>query len=78
MQLHCCGVHDYTDFERAREFVKYTNDKGSGQKVPEACCKLDSKYDVELFKPADENCIFAPTTTNSYMSTVRILTLHCD
>ena len=56
----------------AKEFIKYTNEKGDGQTVPEACCRLDSKYDTDLFKPADENCIYAPTTSNSYMNRVSL------
>ena len=70
-QLHCCGVEGSDDFKMAKEFIKYTNEKGDGQNVPEACCRLDSKYDTALFKPADENCIYAPTTSNSYMNRVR-------
>ncbi len=66
-QLQCCGVHNSEDFQLASEFVKYAREDGRGQIVPEACCKLDPKYDPLLFHPADENCVTAPTTSNSYM-----------
>lgn len=59
------------DFKMATEFVKYTNEQGEGQVVPEACCRLEPGSELAMFKPADENCIFAPTTSNSYMSRVR-------
>lgn len=70
-QLHCCGVENYRDFSLATEFQKYTREAGNNQVVPEACCKLDSKRDIALFKPLDENCITAPTTSNSYMNKVK-------
>jgi tetraspanin-18 len=66
-ELRCCGVHNSVDFQVASEFVKYTNEKGDGQIVPEACCKLHSNHDLAVFKPVDDNCIYAPTTSNSYM-----------
>jgi tetraspanin-18 len=65
-ELHCCGVEGSDDFKLASEFIKYTNENGDGQVVPESCCRLDGK--TALFKPADENCIYAPTTSNSYMN----------
>ena len=68
LQLECCGVENYRDFEQATEFVKYAAEKGRGQIVPEACCKLDQQYELKLFKPRDENCLTAPTTDNSNMN----------
>ena len=70
MQLHCCGVTGSDDFKMASEFIKYTNQKGDGQVVPEACCKLDTKFEMAVFKPSDDNCIYAPSTSNSYMNRV--------
>lgn len=68
-QLHCCGVHNSQDFQLASEFIKYTREERQGQIVPEACCKLDPVYDPLLFKPADEDCLTSPSTSNSYMQT---------
>ncbi|TRY71756.1 hypothetical protein TCAL_09985 [Tigriopus californicus] len=67
-ELHCCGVKGSDDFKMATEFIKYTNQQGEGQVVPEACCKLDSKFDMAVFKPLDDNCVYAPTISNSYMN----------
>ena len=50
--------------------MKYTNKKGDGQVLPEACCNLDPSKDIAIFKPADENCIYAPSTSNSKMDVV--------
>ncbi len=69
-ELRCCGVEGYADFQRATEFVKYAAEAGDGQVVPEACCILDTQYDLRVFKPRDPQCPTAPTTTNSYMKTV--------
>lgn len=68
-ELQCCGVNSHEDFTQAKEFQRYVNQQGRGQVIPQACCKLDPKVDMALFKPADENCITAPSTTNSYMQT---------
>ena len=35
-----------------------------------ACCKLEGQ--TALFKPVDEDCIYSPSTTNSYMNRVSI------
>ncbi|XP_065568327.1 tetraspanin-18-like isoform X2 [Artemia franciscana] len=59
-EFSCCGIDRYTDFNEAPLWV---NNKTAGQLVPEACCKLEDKV---LMKPADPNCIFAPTPSNSY------------
>ena len=40
------------------------------QLIPEACCILDEEKDIALFKPADENCIYSPSTKNSNMDKV--------
>ena len=79
-QMECCGVHDYTDFDKALEFKKYTNEAGNGQKIPEACCMLkdNNNRNAEelaklLFEPKDSNCVAFPTTTNSYMNKVILL-----
>lgn len=67
-ELKCCGVHNSEDFQMATEFIKYTTEKGDRQLVPEACCRLDSKYELAVFKPLDDDCIYAPSTSNSYMN----------
>lgn len=70
-ELHCCGVENYEDFDKAKRFIMY---KDSDQRVPEACCKLKPRNQTEknegLFVPVDANCITAPTPArigNSYM-----------
>lgn len=71
-ELHCCGVEDYRDFEKAKLFLMY---KGDHQTVPETCCKLKPRNQTEqnegLFVPVDSDCITTPTparTGNSYMN----------
>lgn len=69
--MHCCGVHNYEDFNKAVEFVKYTREEGIGQVIPESCCMLeDSNEAKNLFIPKDPNCITTPTVTNSYINQV--------
>ena len=75
--MKCCGVHSSKDFEQALEFIKYANDEGKGQVIPEACCILkdNNKRRAEqlaelLFEPEDKNCISFPTVSNSYMNKV--------
>ena len=72
-QFNCCGVHSSEDFSQATEFLKYARDEGEGQIIPEACCMLDDfPKNGQLFTPKDVNCISTPTTSNSYMSRVRV------
>jgi len=66
-ELKCCGVNGFEDFQSAEEFSKYAN----GQVVPETCCKLKDYTQSDkdqLFVPVDENCINAPSITNSNMN----------
>jgi len=63
--MECCGVNNYTDFLEARQFVEASREEGIGRKVPEACCILQG--DHILLQPADEQCVVAPSTTNSYL-----------
>jgi hypothetical protein len=81
--MQCCGVNNYTDFREARLFVESSRNEGLGKmvryqrsvkmlsmlllsyKVPESCCILQG--DRSLCQPADEDCISAPTTANSYL-----------
>jgi tetraspanin-18 len=68
-EMHCCGVDNYEDFTKATEFVQYTREEGLGQVIPESCCVLADRVEAQqLFIPKDDNCITAPTTTNSYMN----------
>jgi hypothetical protein len=60
-ELRCCGVSDYTDFQRKapnwpRELV-----------VPAACCRLQDK--TSTLQPVDSSCQTNPTPANSYMNT---------
>jgi hypothetical protein len=75
-QMHCCGVDNYEDFTKATEFVQYTREEGLGQVIPESCCVLADRVEAQqLFIPKDDNCITAPTTTNSYMNKVGVIQL---
>jgi len=63
--MQCCGVNNYSDFRDASLFVESAREEGLGRMVPESCCILQG--DRALFQPADEDCIAAPTTANSYL-----------
>lgn len=70
-ELHCCGVDGYEDFKKATEFIKYANEEGAGQTIPETCCKLQKPSAGvigELFVPEDAECVKSPNTSNSYMN----------
>ena len=41
----------------------------------QACCKLEGN--TALFKPVDEDCIYTPSTTNSYMNHVSKMLQFC-
>ncbi len=69
-ELECCGVDGHEDFQQAPEFVKYANEAGEGQVVPAACCKLDTQFDLKVFKPQDPKCLTNPSTYNSNMHKV--------
>ena len=59
------------DFGKATEFVKYNREADNGQIIPESCCILeDNEAAKELFIAKDENCLIAPTSSNSYSNTV--------
>lgn len=66
-ELKCCGVNNYEDFKEAEEFKKYKPE----QEVPEACCFLKNYTQtdgVNLFTPKHDNCIYNPTSSNSYFN----------
>ena len=63
--MECCGVNNYTDFLEAKRFVSAAREEGLGRMVPEACCILQA--DPALLRPADDNCIVSPSTSNSYL-----------
>lgn len=46
MQLHCCGVESYKDWNT----TKYFKDQG----IPESCCKEDAVCTVEDLKDLDK------------------------
>uniref|UniRef100_T1JB49 Flavin-containing monooxygenase n=1 Tax=Strigamia maritima TaxID=126957 RepID=T1JB49_STRMM len=60
-QNNCCGVHNYTDFEKA---PKWQKEKISGIVMPSTCCHLEideeSKYQI-----VDKVCPNKPTMANS-------------
>ena len=64
-------MDSYLDFGKATEFVKYNREADNGQIIPESCCILeDNEAAKELFIAKDENCLIAPTSSNSYSNTV--------
>ena len=63
-------MDSYLDFGKATEFVKYNREADNGQIIPESCCILeDNEAAKELFIAKDENCLIAPTSSNSYSNT---------
>lgn len=62
-EFQCCGVDNYTDFQRSRTFL---NSRSSHQILPPACCILNQEQYPPYFEPEDTNCLSAPTSYNSY------------
>lgn len=61
--MHCCGVHDYRDFETAPKWNATRGDRV----VPEQCCKRTDDGSALV----DAECVRTPNEQNSYFETVR-------
>nr|KAG5703581.1 hypothetical protein BaRGS_000966 [Batillaria attramentaria] len=64
----CCGVENYTDFEKATKWQQHRNYSIGNVtyelKVPIACCKLNGSFpDVKV--PETPTCAVNPTTNNT-------------
>ncbi|TRY71776.1 hypothetical protein TCAL_12170 [Tigriopus californicus] len=62
-EFQCCGVDNYTDFQRSRTFL---DTRSSHQMLPPACCILNQEQYPPYFEPEDSNCLTAPTSYNSF------------
>lgn len=58
-EMKCCGVVDYTDFNKSDNWNQQKGDRV----VPEACCHQEDRFGV--IKPRDESCPRSPTDSNS-------------
>ncbi|XP_019880713.1 tetraspanin-18 [Aethina tumida] len=56
--LQCCGVDDYTDYQKNEIFAR------EGKVIPESCCVLEG--DPLKFKPLASTCTTSPNDVNSY------------
>merc|ERR1719347_2225344 len=67
--LHCCGVHNYSDF------TLHTKQwRGYRQVVPPSCCILSPTFPLTI-TPEDSHCTTTPTRYNSYWTQVTDITL---
>jgi len=62
-QLSCCGVSNFTDFSTS---IAFQESKQTRQLVPASCCILDPSLYPHRLVPEHTQCIFVPTTYNSF------------
>lgn len=60
--MQCCGVDDYTDYQKNEIFAR------EGKVIPESCCVLEG--DPLKFKPLASTCTTSPNDVNSYYKKV--------
>jgi hypothetical protein len=75
LQFKCCGVENYTDFEKAKKWQREYDVPNIGLvnlTVPIACCILNGTF-PNVSPPDDLTCATNPTSLNAHIDKVKIL-----
>jgi len=68
-QMECCGVNNSGDFSKSKAWLDGVDKEAIKRQVPETCCILEpEERRRNNWVPADENCIYSPSTANSYIN----------
>ncbi|CAH2011532.1 unnamed protein product [Acanthoscelides obtectus] len=65
MNLHCCGVNNYSDYAGNQDL------RNASRLVPESCCILK-----EDKTPVSDTCTTSPNDSNSYFNKVKLTSFY--